>query len=121
MAFNLSTRAGNLGTSVVEDTAADATRDTPKGSSTTAFAVYIDNTANSGTDAYLKLWNNATPTVGTTVPDMVLFCPRSGTRQYNFGDGVVFGTAFTYACTTSGADSSSASPSAGVQVVMIIT
>ena len=121
MAFNLSTRPGNLGTKVIEDPAADASGDNDNvlGSSGTVFSVFINNTANSGTPVYLRLWNNASPTVGSTAPDMLLICPAGVSRQYNFGDGVAFGTALSYACTTTGAANANTGPSNSVPIIII--
>ena len=124
MAFNLSTRPGNLGAKVVEDPAADASgnNDNVLGASGTVFSVFINNTANSGNPVYLRLYNHATPTIGggsPTAPNMLLICPAGVSRQYNFGYGVAFGVALSYACTTTGADNANTAPSNAVPIVII--
>lgn len=56
-------------------------------------AVDIDATANTGEDVYLKLYNNAAPTVGTTVAHMVLWGKAGVVTPYTFpADGIDFPT-----------------------------
>jgi len=53
-------------------------------------------------DAYVQLFNVAagSVTVGSTTPNYVVFVPSEGAVIEDFGIGLAFGTAITYACTT---------------------
>jgi len=96
MAFQTVPAIGALGTHIITDTSAGAARQIVSGSAATVYAVYADNTT--GAKAYVKMYNNATPTVGTTNPDCVLMFPASTARQYSFPEGMSFDTALTYCC-----------------------
>ena len=122
MAAALSLRSQNLGTLVVEDTSATSTRQANVfGAAATLFAVQIDNTLNTSAAVYFKLWNHNSPTVGTTAPNMVIFCAGGVKRQVTIDAGVRFGTGVSYACTTAAADSASASPSNAVPIALLGT
>ena len=90
-----------IGGTLIEDTAASATKQIGSTGSGNLYQVYIDNTGNNSQAVYLKIYDLAagSVTVGTTHPDFVFPCPASGTRQYNFHDGLPFATALTYAVT----------------------
>ncbi len=68
----------------------------------------MDNTANGGAASYVKLYNAASGgvTVGTTVPDEVIYCPAGAQIEHLFftksSVGKTFGTALTAACVTAG-------------------
>tara|TARA_R100000152_G_C6780653_1_gene213672 strand:+ start:1068 stop:1439 length:372 start_codon:yes stop_codon:yes gene_type:complete len=113
MAVNLGHIPGSyIGATLIEDTAANATKQIGKASSGTIYQVFIDNTSNSSA-VYLKVYDLASGsvTVGQTHPDFVFPCPGSGKRQFNFPDGIAFATAFTYAITTSPGTAGSSDPS----------
>ena len=58
---------------VIRDTDADGTSENDvTATSATLYAVQINNSPNASASSYLKLYNNAAPTVGTTAPDMIL-------------------------------------------------
>jgi hypothetical protein len=112
---------GNLSTDIIEDTSVNSTaQNNVTGAAAVFFGVFIDNTANSAA-SYVKIYNHAGPTVGTTDPDFVFICPASSTRQYTMAGGVALGTALSYACTTSGGTAGTASPSNAVLVRILAT
>jgi hypothetical protein len=92
-----------IGATLIEDTAASATKQIGKTSSGNLYQVYIDNTGNTSQQVYLKIYDLAAGSVtvggGTTHADFIFPCPAAGTRQYNFHDGLPFATALTYAVT----------------------
>jgi len=111
-----------IGQTLIEDTAASATKQIGSTSSGNMYQVYIDNTGNTD-PVYLKIWDLASGSVTVgggsgTHPDFIFPCPGSTTRQYNFHDGLPFGTALTYAVTTAAATSGStaASPTPTIRI-----
>ena len=82
------------------------------------WGITVDNTAN-GSASYVKLWNNASPTVGTTAPDICLLCPASVKRTYMFPEGITFGTAMTIACVTTAGTAGTTNPTSAVNVDVI--
>ena len=88
----------NICTDVIEDKTANATaQNNVTGAAATLFGAYIDNTLNS-TTVYLKIYNHASPTVGTTAPDFSFMCPAGKAVQYTWMGGVAMSTAISYAC-----------------------
>lgn len=104
------------------DTAMGNAPDAVKASSALVYSVFIDNSANVGAAAYVKLYNLAagSVTVGTTVPDEVIYVPAGAkiTVTYFTGStpGKTFGTALTAACVTAGGTGGSTPPSSSVIV-----
>lgn len=67
---------------------------------TTLYIVTIDNSANSAI-TYVQLWNNASPTVGTTAPNLIFACPASTKMSYYLDiAGYPFTTGLSLAATT---------------------
>ena len=101
MAFKTVQAINALGNHIVTDTSAGATRQITSTRASTVYAVYADNSGG-GAKAYVKLYNHASPTIGTTDPFAVLMFPAGVARQYSFPEGMTFDTALTYACVTAG-------------------
>ena len=78
--INIPTPSGLV---LFSDTAMGGTIDAVKASSAKVYEVIIDNSAN-GAASYIKLYNAASGgvTVGTTVPDEVIFVPGSAIITY---------------------------------------
>ena len=122
MAFALSTRPGSISTSVIDDPLVNETPQNNVGTGATVFfSVMINNTANPAQDVYLKLWNHASPTVGTTAAHTVLKGPAGKRRSYSIPEGIAFGTALSYACVTSAATAGDDAPTNDVSIIMQIT
>jgi hypothetical protein len=121
MAFVSQTRAGNLGTILVEDTSTDSTVQYAKSGSTTLFAVQINNTSNA--QVYLKFWDATSGvTVGTTAPVVVLACAASSKRSYMSPQGMVtLGTGLAYACVTTGGTGGTSNPAAAVDLMISLS
>ena len=110
-----------LSTDVIEDTSVtSAPQLNVTGAVATFFGIYIDNTANSAA-SYVKIYNHAGPTVGTTDPDFVFVCPASVSRQYTMAGGVALDTALSYACTTTGGTAGAVSPTSAVLIRILVT
>lgn len=106
------------GASLLVDTDAGGTAVAAKASSAVVYQIEVDNTANAAA-SYLKLYNTGSPTVGTTVPDWVVMIPASVERNITIPEGLTFGTALSYACTTAGGTAGSTSPTSDVIVRMV--
>jgi hypothetical protein len=86
----------------------------------TIYSVTINNDANAAL-TYVKFYNNAAPTVGTTAPDMVLQADASETVTYTFKDGLAFfTTSLSYAAVTAGGTAGTTSPTSNVLVTMVV-
>lgn len=83
----------------------------------TLYAVEVDNRNNTA-ETYLKLYNSASPTVGTTNPDHVEPIPAGVRRTIilNNAAGVAFGTALSAVCVTAAGTGGSTAPTADVAV-----
>ncbi len=113
----LGTYFGNI---VVSDSAADENgQNNVTGAASTVHSIQIDNTANSGTRVFFKLYDAADPHIGTTAPDYVLPVQGGAKRTFISSDGFVFSTAVSYACVTGAAKSDTTGPSSAVKIVLI--
>ena len=112
---------GNLSTDVIEDTNVNATaQNNVTGAAAVFFGIYIDNTANSAA-SFVKIYNHASPTVGTTDPNFVFMCPASVTRQYTMAGGTALSAGLSYACTTAGGTAGTGSPGSAVLIRILAT
>ncbi len=109
-----------FGSIIVSDSDADENgQDNVTGAASTVHLVEIDNTANAGTRVFLKMYDAADPTIGTTAPDYVLPVQGGAKRTFVSPDGFVFGTAVSYACVTGAAKTDTTAPSSAVKIVLI--
>jgi hypothetical protein len=96
-----------------------------KASSTLAYWISVDNSANSGGPTYVKLYNLAqgSVTVGTTAPDAIIYVPASSICTQAFytssAPGLTFGTALTVAAVNSGGTAGTTSPSSSVVLTIV--
>ncbi len=72
------------------------------GKSASGYLYFLEVTNPNGIDAYLQLFDLAAAdvTVGTTTPKLSLLVPGNGGMDKAFAVPLKFGTAITYACTT---------------------
>lgn len=84
----------------------------------TVFVIVVDNSANSD-PSYVKLYNDPSPTVGTTIPDMVVRIAAASVRTVYIPSGVVFDTALSVGCVTTGGTAGTTNPTASVPVDVI--
>ena len=121
MASSVTTQHGVLGGKVLSDTSADAVVNADvTGAAGNVNYVQVNNLANS-TAVYLKFYNVASPTVGTTAPSHIFRCGAAKTEYFIIPQGSVFGTAVSYACTTAGGTGGTTSPSSAVIIKAITT
>lgn len=119
--INVSSPANEI---LFTDSAMGATVDAVKAGSATVFWVQIDNSANSGAATYVKLFNLAagSVTVGTTVPDEVIYVPAGAkiTHMLMTGanPGKSFNTALSAIAVTAGGTGGSTAPTSSVPVTI---
>lgn len=100
-----------------------STVDGIKSSSARVYYIYVDNTLNAAA-SYVKLFNLASgsTTVGTSVPDLILYVPASSVVTQSFvtaaAPGLVFGTALSAACTTAGGTAGTTAPNSAVTMTV---
>lgn len=106
------------GVSLLTDTAAGSTAVVAKASSAVLYELELDNTANAAA-SYFKIYNTGTVTVGTTVPDWVVMVPASVSRSIVIPSGLTFGTALSYAATTTGGTTGSTAPTSSFAIKLV--
>lgn len=115
MTLSVSTQANPIGTKMAVETAASATANNDIfGTSGTFYVIDIDNTAN-GSASYVKLYNSAAPTVGTTAPDWIFRVAANTRRSFVSIEGHAF-TNLSLCCVTAGGTAGTTSPGASVVV-----
>ncbi len=119
-----------LGSVLVIQTAGSATadNDVTGGANLTLNVMEVTNGANY--TAYIKLYDNAAPTVGTTVPALIFPVDSGTTRTLNIlngaansgSGGYTFSTAISMATVSTPGTAGASSPSgAAVKIVLITT
>jgi hypothetical protein len=101
------------GAALVVDTDAAATAVNVKAGSTVLYEIELDNSANAAA-SYLKLYNATAPTIGTTVPDFIVFAPAATRISLVLPAGLTFGTGLSYACVTAGGTAGTTPPTSDV-------
>lgn len=104
------------GTKIAQETDLTKTKVAVKASGGTVYMIEVDNSANAAEAEYLKLYDVAEGgvTVGTTVPDFVLYIPAAAVFSVAIPAGLVFGTAITMIATTTGGTICTADPTANL-------
>ena len=110
---------------IVEDTAVSNTAvNNPTGMTGggTIYYIEVDNTMNAAA-TYFKIFNHASPTIGTTAPEIVLKIAASQRQYMVVPLGYNVSTAATYAAfaTSSNSAASPAGPSNSVTIRMVVT
>jgi hypothetical protein len=107
-----------LGGFIVQDTDSDGTSENDvRVGACTLYMVDVDNSANAAV-SYLKLYDSASPTVGTTAPDMIFKVPASVRRVFAIPDGVAF-TNLSFACVTTAGTAGTTNPTSNVTVKLV--
>lgn len=119
MALSVTPLGGQLGAEEVYQSSATGTSDNGVASSGALLVVEVDN-SNNTVAAYLKLYDHASPTVGTTAPNWVFLCPANVKRTYSCPGGSAF-TNLSLACVTTGGTAGTASPTNAVTVRLVVS
>ena len=120
MALSTGTIAGALANFLVDQTVANATSSLVKSGSTVVYSVFVDNSLNSHA-TYLKLYNHASPTVGTTAPSFLVKVQASSKFTMFWPVGPTMGTACSFACVQEPGTAGTTSPDNNTRVIVVAT
>lgn len=84
----------------------------------TVYQLILDNTLNPSQKVWTKFYNNAAPTVGTTVPDMIIKTPGGVSRTWFFLEGIPFAIALSFATVITPGTAGAGNPPANVAVTI---
>jgi len=119
MTLSVSTQVSPVGTKLIKDTEANATPETNvTGAAGTLYMLDIDNRGNPADVAYLKIYDDAAPTVGTSDPDFIFKVPVNQRRQIVCPDGLDF-AALSFAVVTAPGTPGTTDPTNPVIVQMV--
>jgi|ETNvirenome_6_85_1030632.scaffolds.fasta_scaffold42506_3 hypothetical protein len=109
-------------TEIFRDTECNASAEVIHDGAINIQQIFIDNTLNT-TSFYLTMWNRdgtggEATTAGSTVPDMVLFCPAGESKNYIFPRKLIWSSALSHFGATNFAATSftPADPASAVKV-----
>lgn len=118
MAISRGDVANRLADFTVDQSVANATYSVVKAASTQVFAVYVDNTSNTHA-TYLKLYNHATPTVGSTIPAILLKVQASSKFTLFWPVAPTLSNACTFVCVAEPGTAGTTSPVNNVRVIIL--
>jgi hypothetical protein len=119
MTLSVSDQVSPVGNKLVVDTDCNATaKNSVTGSAGTIYQIDIDNSNNVTEAVFLKIYDDAAPTVGTTAPDFVIKVPTNQRRSMAIPEGFDF-TNLSIACVTAGGTAGVTDPTTAVTVRMV--
>lgn len=120
MAVSITEQQTPLGSKVVKDTSVNSTAvNNVTGSSGSIYLIEIVNGAT--TAIHFKIYDHASPTIGTTAPNLVVPVPASSSVSVASTSGIVFGTAISYACVTEAGTAGVTDPNSTVSASLVTT
>lgn len=121
MTLSVSAQASPVGSKIIVQTVADATANNDvTGTVGSIYQIQIDNTANSDNSAYLKIFDNAAPVIGTTAPDFIFKCPANTKIDIAVIAGLAFNN-LSFIAVTTGGTTGAVAPTNPVIVKMVTT
>jgi hypothetical protein len=118
MALSISTQVSPVGNKLVVETSAGATaNNSVLGAAGKVYAIDVDNSLN-GAACYLKMYENAAPTVGTTAPDLIFPVKTGQRRGCVIPEGLDF-TVLSFACVTTPGNAGVVAPTQPVTVRLV--
>lgn len=119
MTLSVSTQVSPVGSKLIVETSAGATpNNNVTGAAGTLYTVDIDNTGNPADPAYVKVYDDVAPVVGTTPPDLILEVPPNNLGSFVMPRGWAF-SALSFACVTSPGTAGNTAPANPVIVRMV--
>jgi hypothetical protein len=119
MTLSVSDQVPPVGSKLIVETTAGATSNNAvTGASGVIYHIHIDNSANSDNAAYLKIYDNASPVVGTTSPDYIVKMPVNQSSGIVIPDGLPFNY-LSFAVVISAGTAGTTSPTNPVIVKMV--
>lgn len=118
-AFSVTPQASPLGAKLVEiPSASETVCANVTGGAGILYNVDIDNEGNAGEDIYVKLFDTASVTLGTTVPDWVFLIKGGTRRSYVIPEGIAF-AALSVAAVLTGGTVGATPPTSAVPVRLV--
>jgi hypothetical protein len=120
MAISTIVVASPIAETIYTDTNVSNSLDAVKASSALILWISVDNTNNAGAPTYLKLFNSLSGSIslGTSAPDIVLYCEAGKKDTFMFfsgaNPGITFSTGLTMAAVTTGGTAGTTSPISSV-------
>lgn len=106
------------GATLFISTSVGATAIAVTAASTLVYEMELDNTANAAA-TYLRMYNNSSPTVGTTTSDWMVMVPGSTKITMVLPSGSTFGTALALSAGTSAILATTTAPSSAFAVKIV--
>ena len=121
MTLSVSTQVSPIGSKLIIQTSATSAADNDvTGASGILYMVDVDNGSNGSNPAYLKVYDNASPTVGTTAPDLIFKVAASLRRSFVIPEGIAF-TNLSMACVIEAGTAGTTDPTSDVPVRLVTT
>ena len=89
-------------------------------SSTTVYSLDLDNSAN-GAVTYFKLYDNASPTYGTTQPSLMIQVPASTRAVWTIAKGLLLTSGFSVMASTDDGEGAAGAPGSSFNVSVVCT
>lgn len=120
MTLSVSDQVPPVGSKLIVQTDCDETANNDvTGAAGSIYQIEIDNSANSDNPAFLKIYDAAAPTIGTTNPDWQVKVPVNQERSVTIPQGLDFSVALSFACVTTGGTPGTTGPTNAVIVRMV--
>lgn len=120
MSLSVTQIATPLGSKLVQETAAGVSpKNNVTGASGAIYMIEYDNSANAAT-AFLKLYDHAAPTVGTTAASLVIPIAASARRAIAMPEGLPFSVGISFAVTALADQGNTGAPTGNV-IVRLVT
>jgi hypothetical protein len=121
MTLSVSDQVPPVGSKLITETEASEIPDNNvTGAAGSLYQLDVDNTGNSDNPAFLKIYDNAAPVVGTDAPDFIFRVPVNQRRSLVVPDGWDF-LSLSFACVISGGTAGQTPPTNPVVVKMVTT
>ena len=121
MTLKVSEQVPPVGTKLIVDDNANATAKTSvTGAAGSIFQIDVDNSGNGDNACFLKIYDNPSPVIGTTAPDLIFKVPVNIKLSVVCPDGIAFND-LSFAVLTQGGTAGTVSPTAPVIVKMVTT
>ena len=119
MTLSVSEQVPPVGSKLIVQTEATEVADNDvTGAAGSMFQLDVNNEDNADNPAYLKIYDDAAPVVGTDPPDFILRVPVNQRRNVVIPDGWDF-TNLSFACVTTGGTAGTTAPTAAVTVKIV--
>ena len=121
MALSLTPQAAPLAGTLIVETAASSTLNLNVTGTSGAWYILDINNSNATQDVYLKMYDDAAPTLGVTEPHWVIKIPAATRTTLNAPTGSAYATALSFACVTTAGLAGTTAPALPPTVRILVT